>query len=192
MPAIPRPLASVDVVAFSVFEQALYVLLVRRPKARGEPFPGRQALPGGFIDVAIDVDLVSCARRKLRDKTARGSLYLEQLGSLGGVARDPRGWSATHAYLALLPKEGALSGTDSAAGAAEWRRVDEVLRKGGLAFDHLEILVELRQDQAPARGDDLAGRQPAADDHEVAILLGHGDRPAFKLRLPLRGGRGLR
>jgi 8-oxo-dGTP diphosphatase len=130
----------VDVVALSVFEQALQVLLVRRPNAPGEPFPGRQALPGGFIDVAIDVDLVSCARRKLRDKTARGSLYLEQLGSWGGAARDPRGWSATHAYLALLPEEGALSAHGAAPGETPWRRVDEVLRKGGLAFDHLDIL----------------------------------------------------
>src|SRR4051794_21161763 len=45
---------------------------------------------------------------------------------------------------------------------------------------HLEILVELRQDQAPARGDQLVGRQPAGDDHEIAVLLGHGDRPAFE------------
>ena len=134
------PLASVDVVALSVFEQALQVLLVRRPNARGEPFPGRQALPGGFIDVAVDVDLVSCARRKLHDKTARGSLYLEQLGSWGGAARDPRGWSATHAYLALLPKDDALPGNGGVGAEAEWRRVDEVLRKGGLAFDHLDIL----------------------------------------------------
>ena len=139
--SFPRPLASVDVVALSVFEQALHVLLVRRPNARGEPFPGRQALPGGFIDVAVDVDLVSCARRKLRDKTARGSLYLEQLGSWGGAQRDPRGWSATHAYFALLPAAGVMPARGANAADVAWFGVDDPqLARKKLAFDHAAIL----------------------------------------------------
>ena len=134
------PLTTVDVAAFSVFDRALQVLLVRRPNGPGEPFPGRLALPGGFVDVAVDIDLASCAHRKLRDKTTRVSLYLEQLGSWGGAERDPRGWSATHAYLALLPNEGAAPQQGTGAVEAEWLRVADVLRKGRLAFDHIEIL----------------------------------------------------
>lgn len=139
-PRMALPLTTVDVVAFSVSGDALQVLLVRRPKQEGEPFPGRWALPGGFVDVDFDADLLACARRKLRDKTARVSPYLEQLGSWGSAARDPRGWSATHAYLALLPGESAAAARGADASGASWRSLDEVLQKGGLAFDHLDIV----------------------------------------------------
>jgi ADP-ribose pyrophosphatase YjhB (NUDIX family) len=55
--SFPRPLTTVDVVIFSASTNALEVLLVRRPAAADEPFPGMWALPGGFIDTAKDADL---------------------------------------------------------------------------------------------------------------------------------------
>ncbi|RYX96138.1 MAG: NUDIX hydrolase [Comamonadaceae bacterium] len=103
--AFERPLATVDLVIFTVSDDSLKVLLVRRPSATqdaGEPFPGRWALPGGFVDVARDASLEACAARKLKEKTGLSTPYLEQLGSWGDAARDPRGWSATHAYFALV------------------------------------------------------------------------------------------
>ena len=139
-PGFTRPLSSVDVVAFAVFDEVLQVLLVRRPKDAGEPYPGRWALPGGFVDVDRDADLLACARRKLREKTARVSPYFEQLGSWGGASRDPRGWSATHAWLALLPTGGTAPEPVVVAAEASWRPVDEATQKGALAFDHVEIL----------------------------------------------------
>jgi 8-oxo-dGTP diphosphatase len=131
-----RPLVTVDVVIFTVREGQLQVLLVRRPDAADEPFPGRWALPGGFVDVARDRTLVDCARRKLQDKTGVAAPYLEQLGSWGGADRDPRGWSTTHAYFALIPAP-----DPSARGASEsdWFAADEAARKR-LAFDHGVIL----------------------------------------------------
>ncbi|WGS23884.1 MULTISPECIES: NUDIX domain-containing protein [unclassified Bradyrhizobium] len=81
--------------------------MVQRPKTESEPFPGSWALPGGFVDIAGDRDLEACAVRKLKDKTGVVSPYLEQLGSWGSATRDPRGWSATHAYFALLPEQAA-------------------------------------------------------------------------------------
>src|SRR5215471_17886903 len=95
----------VDVVIFAVREGALCVLLVQRPGGENEPFPSAWALPGGFVDVDRDSDLEACAVRKLRDKTGMVSPYLEQLGSWGSASRDPRGWSATHAYFALIPAD---------------------------------------------------------------------------------------
>ena len=89
-------------VIFSVFEMQLHVLLVQRSNEPGEPFPGLWALPGGFVDISRDADLEACARRKLRDKTGVDPSYLEQLGSWGSAKRDPRGWSATHVYFALM------------------------------------------------------------------------------------------
>src|SRR5258708_25040091 len=99
----PRPLTTVDVVIFAIREDTLHVLLVQRLEGKGEPFPGVWALPGGFVDVDKDKDLEACAMRKLREKTEIVSPYLEQLGSWGSADRDPRGWSATHAYFALVP-----------------------------------------------------------------------------------------
>src|SRR5215471_11616325 len=101
-PAFPVPYTSVDIVIFTVLYDALQVLLVQRPDDDNEPFPGSWALPGGFIDTEFDATIENCARRKLEDKTGVRSPYLEQLGSWGSATRDPRGWSATHVYFALM------------------------------------------------------------------------------------------
>src|SRR5262245_58966335 len=93
-----RPLTTVDVAIFAIREERLHVLLVQRAAEAGEPFAGMWALPGGFVDVAADRTLLDCALRKLREKTGISAPYLEQLGSWGSATRDPRGWSATHAW----------------------------------------------------------------------------------------------
>jgi 8-oxo-dGTP diphosphatase len=138
-PAFPLPYTTVDVVIFTVLDDALQVLLVQRPDAPQDPFPGRWALPGGFVNVDVDADLAACARRKLKEKTGVVSPYLEQLGSWGSARRDPRGWSATHVYFALIPGDVVLARGANAADVA-WFPVDEVLRRPRLAFDHGPIL----------------------------------------------------
>lgn len=135
-----RPFTTVDVVIFTVADDALQVLLVQRPMAAAEPFPGLWALPGGFVDVDRDADLLACARRKLLDKTGVDSPYLEQLGSWGGAARDPRGWSATHVYFALIPGHDLILARGANAADVSWFAVDELLRAPELAFDHTQIL----------------------------------------------------
>lgn len=142
-----RPLVTVDVVIFCVMDEALKVLLLRRPNQEDEPFPGRWALPGGFVDVTKDPSLRACASRKLLEKTGIATPYLEQLGSWGSEDRDPRGWSTTHAYFALiqtpdLMKESQAVANDETTGvtASQWFEVGEAARKR-LAFDHSEIVV---------------------------------------------------
>jgi len=155
----PLPYTTVDVVIFTVLDAALKVLLVQRPAAHAsagagagtrvgagagaddsEPFPGHWALPGGFVDVSQDADLLACARRKLKDKTGISSSYLEQLGSWGSAKRDPRGWSATHAYFALIPADTLALAKGANAADVAWFEVDSVLARPRLAFDHGEIL----------------------------------------------------
>lgn len=138
-PDFPRPLTTVDLVIFTVREQQLCVLLVQRPNTADEPFPRLWALPGGFVDIEQDRDLEACARRKLRDKTAVSSPYLEQLGSWGSKDRDPRGWSTTHAYFALIPDTGSLAPGANAVATA-WHPITGNGVKPKLAFDHREIL----------------------------------------------------
>ena len=148
---IVRPLVTVDVVIFTIGVSAqgqdgLQVLLVQRPAAAADPFPGQWALPGGFVDVAQDADLRACALRKLQDKTGVQSPYLEQLGSWGGQERDPRGWSTTHVYFALLPLEALAPKKGGNAQQLGWFAVEGAAATpalpGGqvLAFDHAQIL----------------------------------------------------
>jgi len=134
-----RPLTTVDIVIFTVLDEQLQVLLVQRPGGPEEPYPNAWALPGGFVDVDKDDSLLACAKRKLLDKTGVKSPYLEQLGSWGGKTRDPRGWSATHAYFALLAADSVKLVQDEAK-PAKWHPVDELSPRKRLAFDHGDIL----------------------------------------------------
>jgi 8-oxo-dGTP diphosphatase len=139
----PLPFTTVDVVIFTVADDALQVLLVQRPSAKqaiAEPFPGCWALPGGFVDVDADRDLQACAERKLRENTGVQSPYLEQLGSWGGASRDPRGWSATHVYFALISGRDVELAKGANAADVAWFKVDEVMANPRLAFDHAAIL----------------------------------------------------
>ena len=97
----PFPVAvTVDVVALTVRDDRLEVLLVRRGE---EPHRGRWALPGGFVRDAED--LASAAARELAEETGVDDLaaHLEQLATYGAPGRDPRGRVVTVAYLAFAP-----------------------------------------------------------------------------------------
>lgn len=188
-PRFDRPLVTVDVAIFSVVQDELRVLLARRPDGGGEAFPGRWALPGGFVDVHRDADLLACALRKLKEKTGVSSPYLEQLGSWGDAKRDPRGWSATHAYFALIPAPGE---GDRAAGSAasEWVQADDARRRR-LAFDHGEILAaaierlrgKVEYTSLPAFLCPEPFTLPQLQ-HVYEIVLGRGlDKSAFRKRM---------
>jgi 8-oxo-dGTP diphosphatase len=135
-----RPLVTVDLTIFSVMEGSLRVLLVRRPSGPSEPFPGMWALPGGFLDMKLDHDLEACALRKLEEKTGINAPYLEQVGSWGSAKRDPRGWSATHVYFALLPLDDLEVAPGGNSTDVQWAAVEGSRVKEKLAFDHTEIL----------------------------------------------------
>ena len=122
-----RPIATVDVVLLTLKDDALHVALYAR---EAEPFAGVLGLPGGYVHVEEDSDLDAAARRVLRDKAVLKGVYMEQLGTFSGAKRDPRGWSLSAAYLALLPVE-RLNGV-------QLNAVDPLPRK--LPFDHSSIL----------------------------------------------------
>jgi 8-oxo-dGTP diphosphatase len=136
------PLVTVDLAIFTMRDDALAVLLVQRPEIPSEPFPKTWALPGGFIDVDKDADLLACARRKLREKTGVVSPYLEQLGGWGSRKRDPRGWSVTQAYFSLISSERLELRAGANAADVRWARIEEGAPGVGerLAFDHSSIL----------------------------------------------------
>ena len=135
-----RPLSTVDLAIFSVQQDVLRILLVRRPSGAADRFSGQWALPGGFVDVNVDRDLESCAIRKLKDKSGITAPYLEQVGSWGSDHRDPRGWSATHVYFALISADELHLTPGGNATDARWVTVDGYRVREKLAFDHAELL----------------------------------------------------
>ena len=154
----PRPSVTVDVCIFSrAADGALRTLLIRRG---GHPFLGWWALPGGFAQPGERVE--EAAARELEEETNLCGLALCPVGVFSATGRDPRGWTLSCAYAALV--EGAApaaragdqarltlraQGDELRAEAAVLREqtpFGEALRCGegwgqGLAFDHGEILL---------------------------------------------------
>jgi 8-oxo-dGTP diphosphatase len=123
---------TVDLVIFTVRDDALQVLLVQRGVA---PFAGRWALPGGFV--REDESLESAARRELEEETGVRDLYLEQLYTFGDPDRDPRGRVITVTYFALIAADRRTLSPGTDAAAARWWPAGT---PPPLAFDHRLIL----------------------------------------------------
>jgi 8-oxo-dGTP diphosphatase len=134
MPAYeyPRPALTVDVVALRGSGAEREVLLIRRAN---QPYAGRWALPGGFVDE--NERLEHAARRELAEETGiRRSGPMRQFGAFGDPGRDPRGWTVTVAFLTEVRRTEDPRGGDDADDAA-WHRLESL---PPLAFDHGRIL----------------------------------------------------
>lgn len=125
----PRPALTADVVLLTC-EPRPRILLIKRAQ---DPFAGRWALPGGFVNE--DERLIDAARRELLEETGVTVTHLEQLCAVGDPGRDPRGWTVSVVFFARV-EELAAKGSDDAS-EAKWFRLD---RLPELAFDHAEIL----------------------------------------------------
>lgn len=131
----PRPSLTVDVAVYRWRGGHLQVLLIER---KHDPFEGRWALPGGFVDQ--DEPPRAAARRELVEETGVEVDALVPVEVFGGPDRDPRGWVVSAAYLALAPPSiEAIAGDD--ARTVGWFGVDELPE---MAFDHAAILAAAR------------------------------------------------
>lgn len=131
------PLTSVDMTIFTLKEEKLQVLLVKRAQ---HPAKGKWALPGGFIDMKQDNNLNDTAHRKLKEKTGVDTPYLEQVETFGSTDRDARGWSVTVAYLALISCDDIQLSKDASSDEVTWVPIEEMGKTLDLAFDHGTIL----------------------------------------------------
>lgn len=138
----PHPAVTTDVVIFTLSEESLKVLLIRRA---GAPFQDHWALPGGFVE--IDEDLEACALRELEEETGVTGVFLEQLYTFGAPGRDPRERVITVAYYALVPIDRLHLRAASDAREVAWFRCDALPT---LAFDHAEI-VRMAQQRLSAK-----------------------------------------
>lgn len=125
-----RPICTVDVVQLTLAESGLRVLVHARPRA---PYAGELALPGGYVRPDEDESTWHAAERVLREKVALESPYLEQLATWSGRHRDPRGFSISVVYYALVP-------WSALASLPEGCRLSPVDALPPLAFDHAEII----------------------------------------------------
>jgi 8-oxo-dGTP diphosphatase len=131
------PLVSVDIAIFSVIDDKLNVLIVKRAQ---HPRKGKWALPGGFINLSVDKTIDDAAHRKLAEKTGVTNAHLEQVVSVGSNTRDPRGWSVTIAYMALVSVDAVVLRKDDSSEEVVWSPVDQLKKNHDLAFDHNKIL----------------------------------------------------
>jgi 8-oxo-dGTP diphosphatase len=132
----PHPAVTTDIVIFTIRDERLKLLLIRRG---GSPFKGKWALPGGFV--GIDESLEDCARRELEEETGVSGVYLEQLYTVGAPDRDPRERVITVAYYALIPSDKLAIRAATDAEAVGWFALDELPE---LAFDHAGIVAVAR------------------------------------------------
>ena len=140
----PHPAVTTDVVIFSIRDNQLKLLLIKRG---GTPFKGKWALPGGFVE--LDESLEEGARRELEEETGLSGVFLEQLYTFGQPGRDPRERVITVAYYALIPSDQVSLCAATDAEAVGWFAMDELPE---LAFDH-QTIVDMAHERLAAKLD---------------------------------------
>ena len=126
----PRPAVTVDAILISNRQS---VLLIERGR---EPFKGKWALPGGFVE--LDEELEAACQRELEEETGIRVGELKQFRAYGAVNRDPRHRTISVLFYAFTEGElPACAGDDAA--KVQWFPLDKLPE---LAFDHQQILEE--------------------------------------------------
>jgi 8-oxo-dGTP diphosphatase len=133
----PRAAVTTDICLFTVVEDDLKILLIRRG---AEPFKGSWALPGGFLKETETLD--ECAARELQEETGVRGAHLEAFATFSEPKRDPRYRVVTAAYLALVPEADHILAAGTDADDAQWHSIGKLPK---LAFDHGNIIKTARQ-----------------------------------------------
>lgn len=131
-PPVQNIHVTVDAVVFGYREDRLELLLVKR---KFEPFSGKWALPGGFVQNGESPE--KAISRELEEETGLHVHYLEQLFTFGNPDRDPRFQVVSVAYMILLRSDQTTLQASTDAAEACW--VDVAVCPE-LAFDHGAIL----------------------------------------------------
>ncbi len=129
----PRPMVTVDAAVFTFSGDKARVLLINRGN---EPFKGKWALPGGFID--MDEELEDAVVRELEEETGLTGVRLELMRTFGTVGRDPRGRMITIVYMGIATEgQDTIKAGDDAA-QAQWFDIENLPKE--MAFDHDEVV----------------------------------------------------
>jgi len=123
---------TVDAVVFAYHDKELQVLLIQR---KNDPFQGKWAIPGGFVE--DDEDLDTAAARELEEETAIKVEQIQQFYTFGKPDRDPRGRAISVSYYTQVDAKLVSPEAASDAAATQWFNMNELPE---LAFDHEKIL----------------------------------------------------
>ncbi|MFP4537298.1 MAG: NUDIX domain-containing protein [Dichotomicrobium sp.] len=129
----PRMAVSVDIVLFAAGDPP-EVLLIQRGK---EPFAGKWALPGGFVD--MDERAADAASRELAEETGVGGVNLTFLDYFDAIDRDPRGRTLSLTFWGVAPQADMPTRAEDDAADVRWFPVTSL---PPLAFDHDDIVAE--------------------------------------------------
>ncbi len=136
------PSITVDglVVRKNVETEKFQILLIERAK---DPFKGKYALPGGFVDYGEDP--MEAVKRELKEETHAdiSNLPPKLITVKGKPDRDPRGHTISIAYCVKIDEKSEIKADDDAA-AFVWKDLDSI-QATQFAFDHSEIMQEFVQ-----------------------------------------------
>lgn len=121
------PQLTVDAV---ILDPSAGVVLIRRGH---DPFAGRWALPGGFVENGESV--ATACTREVREETGLEVEPVQLVGVYSEPGRDPRGHTVSVVFLCRVTG-GLLAGGDDAAEARWFASLAGI----DLAFDHATIL----------------------------------------------------
>lgn len=131
-----KPSVAVDLLVFTVKDDRLKIVLVRRNE---HPFKDMLSLPGVFVGINETLD--EAAARGAREEAGLADIYFEQLYTWGDIDRDPRMRIISVSYLSLTPSEKLTLSAGSRTSSAELYDVEELIASDEeLAFDHRKII----------------------------------------------------
>ena len=129
----PRPAVTTVALVFVEEGNNYSVLLIRRGQ---EPFKGKWALPGGFVQ--MDELLETACKRELQEETGLTVKKMKQFKAYDAIDRDPRHRTISVVFFTSLFSKAEVKGGDDAA-HAEWFSLSNL---PPMAFDHEDILRE--------------------------------------------------
>jgi ADP-ribose pyrophosphatase YjhB (NUDIX family) len=127
-----NPTPTVD----AILQQGSSVLMVRRKK---DPFMGRLALPGGFINEGETAE--DAVRREVREEASLEIEPIDILGVYSDPKRDPRKHVMSVTFVCIMLDGREKAGDD--AESVEWIELSDLEKlKDEIAFDHAQILAD--------------------------------------------------
>lgn len=140
----PRMIMTIDIAPVAMIDDVPCIGFVRR---RDYPFMGKLSLPGCFVHVDRERDLNETLNRCYQ-KYGMATSYVEQVRSITGSGRDPRGpngWATSILYMGLMSAE--MVQDAMASETEEWHflrysDIIQMMNDGELAFDHGILAME--------------------------------------------------
>jgi ADP-ribose pyrophosphatase YjhB (NUDIX family) len=123
-----NPVPTVD----AILQRGSKILMIRRKK---DPFKGRLALPGGFVNEGETVE--DAVIRETKEETSLEVEPVEILGVYSDPRRDPRKHIMSVVFVGII-----VGGSDNAGDDAEkieWLDMEKI-DPNDVAFDHMRIL----------------------------------------------------